>query len=126
MTQENPSTTSPPKTRHFFEGITLLKAGQLPEAIKAFRQAVRHAPPPWGDHAQVALGQCHMALGKEGAALRSWESVATDQRADLAARWMALLCLQARHESRGETKRAAQVQAMRLELDGPWRTAQGE
>ena len=111
MTHDHQNDEGMRERQHFLEGMTLLEAGELTQAIKAFRQAARLDHPPWQAHAQVALGQCHMAQGKEGAAMRSWLAVAKDPQAEPAARWMATLCLRARYEARGEGQKAAEAGA---------------
>ncbi len=115
---ENLSSATPGRSV-FFQALQALHNGQSDEATKLFRTAARTADVPFNTMAQNALAECERLNGREGAALRTWRKVATQNDAPHAARYIAWMSIAALEEARGDEKAVAKARAALDELGTP-------
>ena len=66
----------------FIRGLRLLKEGDVEQAARVFRRATRKCAPPFDVMATMAHGRCEAVRGRQGAALRSFRSVADSSGPD--------------------------------------------
>ena len=66
----------------FFDGLHMLQQGDVEEATRRFRRAVRQCDEPFAVMARMALGRCEVVRGHQGAALRVFRQVATSTEVD--------------------------------------------
>lgn len=88
----------------FFTALRCLQAGETGDAILGFRRASRACEPPFDALSTVALGELERTAGREAAAIRAWERVARDARAEPALREVAWLSLAAVAEARKDAR----------------------
>ena len=91
-----------------------LASGDVEQATKQLRRAIRQAKAPYDTLSQVALGECERLRGKEGMAIKAWKSVAQDEQAPESSRYLAWLSIAALEETR-QDERAAQAARQALE-----------
>ena len=89
-----------PDREDFFQAFFSLQQGDVDAAIEGFRKASRTSGPPFDALSMVAVGECQRLKGKQGAAMREWESIAEDEDAPHSARYVAWLSLAALAEER--------------------------
>lgn len=107
----------PEDRRPFFEGLAWLAQGDVEQATKQLRSAIRQAKAPYDTLSQVALGECERLRGKEGMAIKAWKRVAHDEGAPESSRYLAWLSIAALEETR-QDERAAQAARQALEQLG--------
>lgn len=84
----------------YFDALRVLREGDFKEAHKSFKRASRVAEAPFDVLALIAAGECEYRLGRQGAALKTWRKVATDDALADALRYTAWLNIASLEEAR--------------------------
>lgn len=113
---EDPSQV--PVDRQFMlQGLLAMQRGELDEATSLFRRAQRKDTHPFSMLATLALGECLRLSGKEGAALKAWRAVLTDEHAPVSSQYGAWLGIANTLEPRGDSPELQDAHAQLQHLE---------